>query len=79
MDTFCTEQLTLLDTFQVTFTPGFQKTKRRQIYISFLNVPSEAEESALTQCVEAYATVSGRQRYLVKKHSLIEYLTATRV
>ena len=53
MDTFCTDRLTLLDTFQVTFTPGFQKRKPRQIeftYISFLNVPSEAEESALTLC-----------------------------
>ena len=60
MDTFCTERFTLLETFQVTFTPGFHKRERRQTeftYISFLNVTSEAEESALTQCVEKFATV----------------------
>ena len=62
METFCTEDLTINDIFQTTFIPDFQKRKRKPIkstYISFLNVPSETEESALTRFVEEYPTVAG--------------------
>ena len=81
METFCTEPLKIRD-FPVTFMPDFRKRPRRQLqytYISFLNVPSEAEEEALTECVEQHVTVAGQPRYPTKKLGDIEYLTGTRV
>ena len=82
METFCTEPLTINDTYSTTFLPDFRKRTRKQIeptYISFLNVPSEAEEDALTEFVEQHATVVGKPRYPRKKLGEIEYLTGTRV
>ena len=58
------------------------KKERKQIhytYISFLNIPTEAEEEALTHFVEQRATVFGNPRYPKKKLGDIEYLTGTRV
>ena len=75
METFCTEQLTINDTYSITFLPDFRKRTRKQIeltYISFLNVPSEAEEDALTEFVEQHATVLGKPRYPRKKFMEIE-------
>ena len=54
METFCSEPLTVKDNFQISFLPDFRKKRRTPIqpnYISFLNVPSEAEEESLTQFV----------------------------
>lgn len=74
METFCTEPLTINGTFQATFIPDFQKRKRNPIkftYISFLNVTSETEDSALTQFVEEHVTVAGRPRYSMKNMPLL--------
>ena len=52
METFCTEPLTIKENFQITFLPDIRKKHRTPIqptYISFLNVPSEADEESLTQ------------------------------
>ena len=65
METFCTEPLTINDICSTTFLPDFRKRTRKQIhytYMSFLNVPSEAEEDALTEFVEQHATVVGKPR-----------------
>ena len=51
METSCTEPLTINDTYSTTFLPDFRKRTCQNIqftYISFLNIPSEAEEDALT-------------------------------
>ena len=82
METFCTEPLTFNDTYSITFLTDFRKRTRRNIqftYISFLNVPSEAEEDTLNEFVEHHATVVGKPRYPTKKLGEIEYLTGTRV
>ena len=73
---FCTEPLTLKENFQITFLPDFRKKRRIPIeptYISFLNVPSEAEEESLTQFVQQFATVLGFPIYPIKTHGDIEY------
>lgn len=74
METFRTESLTINGTFQATFIPDFQKRKRNPIkftYISFLNVTSETEDSALTRFVEEHVTVAGRPRYSMKNMPLL--------
>ena len=66
METFCREPLTINDTYSTTFLPDFPKRTRKQIdltYMPLLNVPSEAEEEALTEFVEQHATVVGKPRY----------------
>ena len=82
METFCTEPLTVKENLQITFLPDFRKKLRIPIeptYISFLNVPSEADEEALTQFVQQFATVLGFPRYPTKTHGDIEYFTGTRI
>ena len=81
METFCTEPLTLKENFQITLLPDFRKKHRIPIeptYISFLHVPSEADEESLTQFVQQFATVLGFSRYPIKTHGDIEYFTGTR-
>ena len=81
METFCTEPLTLKENFQVTFLPDFPKKRRIHIeptYISFLNVPSEADKESLTHFVQQFVTVLGFPRYPIKTHGDIEYFTGTR-
>ena len=61
METFCSEPLQVQD-FSVQFTPDFRKRMRRNYqyhFISFLNVPSEAEEEAMTYFVKQHAIVVG--------------------
>ena len=68
METFYTEPLKICD-FSATFLPDFKKRPRRQIqytYISFLNIPSDAEEETLTEYVEQHTTVVGQPRYPTK-------------
>ena len=51
METFCTEPLQVRE-FTVTFHPDFRKNTKRYMeteVISFLNVPLEADEEAMTQ------------------------------
>ena len=82
METFCTEPLTINDTYSITFLPDFRKRTCQNIqftYISFLNVPSEADEDVLTEFAEQHATVVGRPRYPTKQLGEIKYLTGTRV
>lgn len=82
METFCTKQLQLNDQFSAQFLLDFWKRNRPPVqytYISFLNVPSEAEEDAMTRFVEQYATIGGNPGYPLKKLDNIEYLTVTRV
>ena len=82
METFCSEPLQIED-FSVKFTPDFRK--RTQIiheyhFISFLNVPSEAEEEeAMTDFVKQNATVVGNPRYPTKTVQGIDYLTGTHI
>ena len=80
MERFCTEPLTINDTYSTTFLPDFRKRPHKQIhytYMSLLNVPSKGEEDALTEFVEQHATVVGRPRYPKTKLGEIEYLTGT--
>ena len=80
METFCREPLHVKD-YSVQFLPDFRK--RRHIcydytYISFLNVPSEAEE-AMNEYVQQYATVVGNPTYPVKTVEGIDYMTGTQI
>ena len=79
METFCSEPLKIQD-FSVQFSPDFRKRTRRYYqytYISFLNVPSEAEEKAMTDFVKQHTTVVGDPRYPVKTVQGIDYMTET--
>ena len=81
METFCTEPLKIQD-YSVQFKPDFLKRSRVYIeyhYISFLNVPSEADEDAMTDFVKQFATVVGNPRYPQKSLHGIHYMTGTRV
>ena len=79
METFCTNPLTVKN-FSLTFKPDFSKRPTRYNEpetISFLNVPSEADEDSMTLFVQQYAVVIGKPRYPVETISDIEYLTGT--
>ena len=81
METFCTEPLKSQD-YSVQFKPDFRKRPRVNIeyeYISFLNVPSEVDEDAMTDFVKQYATVVGNPQYPQKSLDGIHYMTGTRV
>ena len=82
MEAFCLNPLLVREQFSITFLPGFQK-KQCQFYelecITSQNVPSKADEEAMTDYVQQYATVVGRSRYPIKKLGEIEYLTGTQV
>ena len=63
------------------FQPDFRKRQRPPItytYISFQNVPTEADEDAMTEFVEDHAIVVGHPRYPPKNLDGIEYLAGTR-
>ena len=80
METFCSEPFTLNENFQVTFLLDFRKKQRQAVqftFISFLNIPSEADEDALSQFVQQFATVAGYPRYPAKTYRYIEYFTGT--
>ena len=81
METFCSEHLKIQD-FSVQLSPDFRKRTRRYYqytYISFVNVPSEAEEEAMTDFVKQHAIVVGDLRYPVKTVQGINYMTGTRI
>ena len=83
METFCSEPLQIED-FSVKFTPDFRKRTRiihEYHFISFSNVPSEAEEEeeAMTDFVKQYATVVGNPRYPTKTVQGKDYLTGTHI
>ena len=82
METSCSEALTVKENFQIPFLPDFRRKHRKPIqliYISFLNVLSEADKESLTQFVQQFATVLGFPRYPTKTHENIEYFTGTRI
>ena len=79
IETFCSESLKIQN-FSVKFTPDYRKRKwitRKYHFISFLNVPSEADEEAMTDFVKQYATVVGNPRNPTKTVQGIDYLTGT--
>ena len=81
METFCTDPLTVRD-YSITFKPDFRKNNFRYQEpetISFLNVPSEADEDSMTQFVQQYAVVIGQPRYPTETINDIQYLTGTRI
>ena len=81
METFCTNPLTIKN-FSLTFRPDFSKQPTRYNEpetISFLNVPSEADEDSMTQFVQQYAVVIGKPRYPVETINDIKYLTGARI
>ena len=81
METFCSEPLQIQD-FSVKFTPDFRKQNRiprEYHFISFLNVPSEADEEHMTDFVKQHATVVGNPRYPIQTVHEIDFLTGTRV
>ena len=81
METFCSKPLQI-DEFSVQFLPDFRK-KRRRYYeytcISLLNVPSEAEEEAMTYYVKQFTTVIENPQYPVKIVQGIQYMTGTQI
>ena len=80
METFCSEPLIVKENFQIPFLPDFRKkhiTPIQPTYISFLDVPSQADEESLTQFMQQLATVLGFPRYPTKTHENIQYLTGT--
>lgn len=87
METFCLESLILQNDFEAFFIPDFWKAKprrapKRYTFISFLNVPSEADEELLTEFLEQFADVEGPPRYPTEKseeNSDIKYKTGTPV
>ena len=83
METFCQESLTLQDNIQAIFLPDFRKKPRRiykmYTFVSFLNVPSEADEDLLTDFVEQFADVEGSPRYPKENSGDIKHKTGTRV
>ena len=81
METFCTDPLTVRD-YSITFKPDFCKNNFRYQEpetISFLNVPSEADEDSMTQFVQQYAVVIAQPRYPTETINDIQYLTGTRI
>ena len=82
METFRPETLEIKDQFSMLFQPDFRKRQRPPInytHISFQNVPTEADEDAMTEFVEDHAIVVGHPRYPRKNLDGIEYLTGKRV
>ena len=81
METFCTNPLTVKNV-SLTFKPDFSRRPTRYNEpetISFLNVPSEADEDSMTQFVQQHAFVIGKPRYPAETINDIEYLTGTRI
>ena len=81
METFCTNSLNVKN-YTITFKPDFNKRQKRYYeteIISFLNVPSEAEEEAMTQFAQQCAVVLPRPRYPTENINDIDYLIGTRI
>ena len=81
METFCKNPLTVKNV-SLTFKLDFSRRPTRYNEpetISFLNVPSEADEDSMTQFVQQHAFVIGKPRYPAETINDIEYLTGTRI
>ena len=80
METFCSEPLTITDTYQISFRPDFIKRsrpKKRYTIISFFNIPAEADIQLLNVFLDQFADIEGEARYQTKKYNDIEYKTGT--
>ena len=82
MELFCTEPLQIGNHF-IRFRPDAKfvkpKQKHQLLNISFLNVPTEAPDEALTELLEQYADIQGKPFYPQKDYQGIPYNTGTRV
>ena len=76
---FCTEPLTISENNYIVFKPDYKPPQTRAfIFISFLNVPLETEETEMTRYVKEYCDVHGV--HYPKQHiGDITYHTGTRV
>ena len=82
METFCKNSLLIREQFSVTFLLDFRKKQRQYYeleYITFQNIPTEADEEGMTDYVKQFATVVERPRHPTKTLGETEYLTGTRV
>ena len=80
METFCSEPLTITDTYQISFRPDFIKRyrpKKRYTIISFFRIPAEADIQLLNDFLDQFADIEGEARYQTKKYNDIEYKTGT--
>ena len=79
MSIFCTEPLTISENNYIVFKPDYKPPQTRAfIFISFLNVPLETEETEMTRYVKEYCDVHGV--HYPKQHiGDITYHTGTRV
>ena len=80
METFCSEPLTITDTYQISLRPDFIKRSRpnkRYTIISFFNIPTEADIQLLNDFLDQFADIEGEARYQTKKYNDIEYKTGT--
>ena len=60
MSIFCTEPLTISENNYIVFKPDYKPPQTRAfIFISFLNVPLETEETEMTRYVKEYCDVHG--------------------
>ena len=82
MELFCTESLQIGNHF-IRFRPDAKfvkpKQKHQLLNISFLNVPTEVPDEALTEFLEQYADIQGKPFYPQKDYQGIPYNTGTRV
>ena len=82
MELFCTEPLQIGNHY-IRFRPDTKflkpKQKHQLLNISFLNVPTEAPDEALTEFLEQYADIQGKPFYPQKDYQGIPYNTGTRV
>ena len=82
MEIFCTEPLQIGNHF-IRFRPDAKFIKPKQTHqllnISFLNVPTEAPDKALTEFLQQYADIQGKPFYPQKDYQGIPYNTGTRV
>ena len=79
MSIFCTEPLTISENNYIVFKPDYKPPQTRYfIFISFLNVPLEAEENEMTRYVKEYCDV--HEVHYPKQHiGDITYNAGTRV
>ena len=82
MELFCTEPLQIGNHF-IGFRPDAKFIKPKQTHqllnISFLNVPTEAPDEALTEFLQQYADIHGKPFYPQNDYQGIPYNTGTRV
>ena len=75
METFCSEPLTITDTYQISFRPDFIKRyrpKKRYTITSFFHIPAEADIQLLNDFLDLFADIEREARYQTKNYNDIK-------